>query len=326
MFHLQTGVHLQVPELPVLVQELDGSGVHVPAALRHGDSSLAHGRGDGRRHVRRGRLLDQLLVASLRRAVTRAQVDAVAAAVGQHLHLHVAGPGQVALQVQLVAPEVGERLAPSRVQRRFDLAGGVHHLHAPPAAAVGGLDRNRVAVLAGEGRNVLGGLHQRRSRHASHADALGRAAGRDLVAHHLDGLRRRADERHPHLHDPPGEVGVLAEEPVTGVDRLGAAGLDGGQDGGHVQVALLAGLPAECVGLVGEADVQGVTVRLGVHGDGPDPHLPAGPNDPDRDLAPVGDQHRRKHAISCQIVTPNTPARPMEPIRRPAGRSRSSHR
>ena len=36
--------------------------------------------------------------------------------------------------------------------------------------------------------------------------------------------------------------------------------------------------------------MQGLFIRLGVDGDGGDAHLLAGPDDPDGDLAPVGDQ------------------------------------
>ena len=89
-------------------------------------------------------------------------------------------------------------------------------------------------------------------------------AGADLVAHHLDGLGGRADEGHPPVGDGPGEVGVLREEPVAGVDGVGAAALDGVQDGLGVQVALGGGLPAEGVGLVGQAHVQSIAVELGV--------------------------------------------------------------
>ncbi len=64
---------------------------------------------------------------------------------------------------------------------------------------------------------------------------------------------------------------------------------------GDVEVALGRRLPAEGVGLVGEAHVQGVAVELGVHGDGGDPELPAGADDPHRDLPPVGDQDLGQH-------------------------------
>ena len=74
-----------------------------------------------------------------------------------------------------------------------------------------------------------------------------------------------------------------------------------------VEVALGRGLAAEGVGLVGQADVERVAVELGVHGDGRDAELPAGPDDPDGDLAPVGDQDLGEHAIclrGCRRVVP----------------------
>ena len=54
------------------------------------------------------------------------------------------------------------------------------------------------------------------------AGLLGGDAARDLVAHDLDGLGRRADEGDAPLGDGPGEVGVLGEEPVAGVHAVGA--------------------------------------------------------------------------------------------------------
>ena len=62
-----------------------------------------------------------------------------------------------------------------------------------------------------------------------------------------------------------------------------------------VQVALGRGLTAERVGLVGEADVQGVPVEIGVHRHRGDAQLLAGTDDPDGDLAPVGDEDLREH-------------------------------
>ena len=119
----------------------------------------------------------------------------------------------------------------------------------------------------------------------------------DLVAHDLDGLGRGTDEGHAPGGDGPGEVGVLGEEAVAGVDGLGAAALDDVEDGLGVEVALGGRLPAEGVGLVGQADVEGVAVEVGVDGDGGDAELAAGADDPDGDLAPVGDEDLAEHAI-----------------------------
>ena len=107
----------------------------------------------------------------------------------------------------------------------------------------------------------------------------------------------------PRVGDGPGEVGVLGEEAVAGVDGVGAAARDRVEDGLGVEVALGRGLAAEGVGLVGEADVQGVAVEVGVHGDGGDAELAARADDPDGDLAPVGDQDPGRTAAWRHMVT-----------------------
>ena len=135
-----------------------------------------------------------------------------------------------------------------------------------------------------------------RAGHARDAGPLGRVAGADLVAHDLDGLGRRADEGHAPLGDGPGEVGVLREEAVAGVDGVGPALLDDVEDGLGVEVALGRRLAPEGVGLVGQADVEGVAVELGVDGDRGHAQLPAGPDHPDGDLPPVGDEDLLQHA------------------------------
>ena len=71
----------------------------------------------------------------------------------------------------------------------------------------------------------------------------------------------------PEVGDGAGEVGVLGVEAVAGVHAVGPDCADGVEDGLGVQVALGRGLPAEGVGLVSQADVEGFAVELGVHGD-----------------------------------------------------------
>ena len=88
-----------------------------------------------------------------------------------------------------------------------------------------------------------------------------------------------------------GEVGVLGEEAVAGVDRVGA-GLRGGvEDLVEHEVGLGGRLAAERERLVGEPHVRRVGVRLGVHGHAGQPGVLGGPDHPDGDLTAVGDEH-----------------------------------
>ena len=156
-----------------------------------------------------------------------------------------------------------------------------------------------------------------RARHDRGTAPQRRLAGRHLVAHLVDGRRGRADERDTHGGDGAGEVGVLGEEAVAGVDTVRAAAADRVQDRLGVEVALSCALAAERVRLVGEADVVGVAIELGVHGDGLHAEVPSGPDDPHGDLTTVGDQDLLEHECQCwpdggrecHIVAENGPRR-----------------
>jgi hypothetical protein len=77
---------------PVVVvdEELDGAGRLVAEGAGEGEGGLAH-RPAGRVDDRRGRLLDDLLVAALDGALALAEVHEVAVAVAEDLDLDVAG-------------------------------------------------------------------------------------------------------------------------------------------------------------------------------------------------------------------------------------------
>ena len=208
--------------------------------------------------------------------------------VGQHLHLHVPRPLQVALQVDLGAAEVGLSLTRRRLHRLRCLVGRLHDLHAAPTAAVGGLDGDRPAVLLAEGHHLVRrGQWLGTPGDPGNTGLLGGEPGADFVAHHLNGLRGRPNEGDAPLGDGPGEVGVLREEAVTGVYGVGAALLYGVENGLGVEVALRCRLAAEGVGLVGHADMQGVSVEVGIHGHRADAELAARPDHPNGDFTTI---------------------------------------
>ena len=127
----------------------------------------------------------------------------------------------------------------------------------------------------------------------------------DLVAHRFDDGSRWADEDDPGVDARRGERAVLGEESVAGVQRLRAGGesrLDDPLDG---EVARGRRRRADAPGNIGVGDVPRVGVGVAVHGDRADPHRPQRADDADRDLSPVGDEHRVEHGGLAHIR--NTP-------------------
>ena len=118
------------------------------------------------------------------------------------------------------------------------------------------------------------------------------------------------------LLDHLGELGVLRQEAVAGMDRVGAGDGRGGQDRRDVEIAVARRRRADADALVGQAHMHGVGVGGRMHGHGLDAHLAAGAVDAQRDLAAVGDQDLVEHAM--------VPTRRSSAARRtrPAGRSR----
>jgi hypothetical protein len=148
---LDPGVHLHEVGRPGAVdQELHrpGAGVaHRQRAVHRQPAELGALLGA---EVAGRPLLEELLVPPLQRAVALPEGDAVAVGVAEDLHLHVPGPGEVALEVDGGVAEHragggaggGERVG--QVRRLADDG------HAPPAAAGRRLDDQRVADPRGD--------------------------------------------------------------------------------------------------------------------------------------------------------------------------------
>ena len=240
---------------------------------------------------RRGGLLDELLVAALQRAVAGGHDDDVAVLVGEALGLDVAGLVEELLDQALAATEGGDGLADRGLVGVGDLLERASDLEAAAAAAEDGLDRDRQPVGLRELDDLVGVLHRvlgaRRERGLR---LVGDVLGPGLVAQRLDRGGRGTDPDQPGVDDGLGELGVLGEEPVAGVDGI-STGVGGDLDDlGDVEVGLGRGGATEGVGLVGEPHEEGVAVRVGVDRDRPDPGVLAGADDADGDLAAVGDE------------------------------------
>ena len=130
---------------PLLEQPLDRPRAGVVDRRRGLGGDLADPGPQLLVHGRRRRLLDQLLVAALQRAVALAEVDHVAVLVGQHLHLDVTGVGQVALEVDGGVAEELLALPGRALEGVLQLVLGQGDAEALAAAAPRRLDGHRIA-------------------------------------------------------------------------------------------------------------------------------------------------------------------------------------
>ena len=105
MLDLKAGVDFEEVERLAFEQELDRAGTDVADVVRQRQRPVVQPLTDIVGDARGGRFLDELLVASLDRALAITEMDHVAVTVGDHLDLHMTRPGQVLLHVHAAVAE-----------------------------------------------------------------------------------------------------------------------------------------------------------------------------------------------------------------------------
>ena len=287
VFDLQPGVHLEEedPAGPV-GEELHRPGAQVADRLggrpRGVHERLAQARADPL-DERRGRLLDDLLVAPLQGALPFDEGPDRAVGVGEDLDLDVSPGREIGLAEDRRVPEGRLGLAGGARHRVLEVGERGHDAHPPTSAPGGGLDEDR-QVGVGDHRWI----EPRQHRHPR----LGHdGLGLDLAAHQSDRLRRRTDPEQPGVDDRTGELRALGEEAVAGVDRIRPGAQSSLDDGRDRQVGLRRGHPGQAYGPVRIGDMEGLGIGVGEHRDGGQPARPAGPEHPAGDLPAVGDEN-----------------------------------
>jgi hypothetical protein len=146
MFDLQARVDLHEVEATVLTDdELHRAGVDVVDRARGQHCGGAHGFAQFGGEERRGGFLQHLLVAALRRAFALVEVQRVAVRVGEDLDLDVARLLDIALSSTRSRPEGVACFSLAAFEIRSEFGTRTHDAHALAAAAVGGLDHQRIA-------------------------------------------------------------------------------------------------------------------------------------------------------------------------------------
>ena len=235
-------------------------------------------------------------MATLDGTVTLAHVAEGAILIACDLDLDVAWFEDVLLHVHTRVAERSAGFLARLFEGLLELLLFPHEAHALATAAGRGFQDHRVTdafgllLCQGDVRD-----QSFRARHHRNARCDHRGFRRGLVAHGLDLLRRGADELDAVLLAQLAELGVLAQEPVTRVDRIGIGDLRRSDDAYHVEVALLARWGADAHGLIREAHMQAFLVGGGVDRNGLDAHFAAGADHAQGDLAAVGYEDLLEH-------------------------------
>ena len=245
--------------------------------------------------ARRGALLDQLLVATLHRALALAERKHMALLIGHNLHLNVVRRRDELLHVALAVAKNGLALGTRLDERLCRIFHALDFANAATATACTRLNEHGTANALGLGRCLLGAFEQIAARHDGHARGSGRSACGVLVAHAVDHLGRRTDKRQTVLVAVAHEARLLGKETVARMDRLCPRLYGTGEHSIVVEVALGKTRDADAIRLVGKLHVQRVRIGRGINGDGLDAHIAARADNTDRDFAAVGDEHFVEH-------------------------------
>ena len=215
----------------------------------------------------------------------------IALLVGEDLDLDMARAVQGLFKNQRIRPERVGGFRPRGRQRLAELRRIGNAPHAAPAAARCRLDHHRKAdALRFLQQYAVGLVRAVIARNARHAGCDHQLLGGRLVAHLSDRSSRRADEHQPGLDAGLGERGVLRQEPVARMHRVGTGTCRGRDQGIDVEIALRRRRRADADGLVGRAHVRRSRVDVAEHRDRPIAERVARAGDPAGDLAAVGDQ------------------------------------
>ena len=199
MLDLQPGVHLQEEEIaPLVDDELAGAGGVIAAGFGQPRRAQPHFTPSGIVEERRGRLLDDLLMAALNRAFAFIEVDNVAEPVAENWISMCRGCSMNFSMNTRSSPNAERASLLARRKASFSSASSRATrmpLPPPPAAAFSITGKPMPWAMA---THLLGARDLvPMARHRRHASLLGRPVGEDLVAHQPDHFRVGADEGDP---------------------------------------------------------------------------------------------------------------------------------
>mmetsp|Transcript_27768 Transcript_27768/g.51746 ORF Transcript_27768/g.51746 Transcript_27768/m.51746 type:complete len:213 (-) Transcript_27768:83-721(-) len=211
-------------------------------------------------------------------------------AVTQNLNLDMPGLGHEFLNEDPVIAKAVGRLVLGGLKALAGLFVGPGNAHALAATAGGSLQHHWVADFIGDFDRLIRVFDQPHiAGHRADARVLGDLFRGDLVAHLLNRAHRWADKGNALRIQRFGELAVLAQEPIAGMNRLRARSLDRLHHLVDDDIGLVGRRRADMDGLVRHLHMQRLGISIRINGNGRDTHFSGSLDNPAGDFTPVGD-------------------------------------
>ena len=294
-------------------------GLVVVKVFQRSGASVFHGLGQrhGRgaklgahllRQHRGGRFLPHLLAPPLQRTLALEAMDG-ALAVAQDLHLDVAGLLDHLLDIEAAIAEGRLGFGAGLRHQGLELAEIMGHADAAATAAGRRLDHHREADGLGHQPGALGIIDTAiGARHDGYARCFGRGTCRHLVAHDADGLAFGPHEDESGRLYRIRKIGVLGQETIARMHRVGAGVLGCLQNVVDVEIGLRRMRRTDVHRLVGHLHRQRVGIGQRMDLNRPDAKLLRRTNDAHGDFATVGNEELRdRHDVRRSRPAPGPP-------------------
>ena len=130
-----------------------------------------------------------------------------------------------------------------------------------------------------------------------HAGSCAPCARGILVAHRAHRAGRRPDELDVAALADFGEMRVLGQKSVAGMNRIDIAHFGGAHDAIDLQITFRARRRADADRFVRQLHVERIDIRFRIDREGANAEFLAGANDAERDFAAIRDQNFLKHQL-----------------------------
>ena len=299
MFNLNTRIHFDEIEFAVFIQKFKCACATIADFLAGVGTTFTDTVNQSAGNVRGRRFLDNLLMASLHRAVTFSEPDSIFMVIGEYLNFNVTRVFKEFFHVNLRIAESGARFGFCHRDGIQQGGFGMNDSHAPTATTASSLDNDRKSDFARCSDNLLWIIRQSafRTGHAWNACLDHGLLGADFIAHYPDGLRAGTNENKTGFFDAFGEISVFRQETITRVNGLCIGHFSGTDDGRHVQIALSRRGGSDTNGFIGKLDVLCLAIRFRMDDNSFYAQFTAGTLDAQCNFTAIGDKDFFKHNV-----------------------------